>query len=461
MSVMFWFDPAGSGRCGAPFAVAQVAVSAAGSDRNAMAFANRNSPISPIPHAIVLCRTLTGLATVRALRRVGLSVQALVLADRDLVRYTRLARIVEVPPEARHGEALIEFLLRLAPRADGDRPMLVPTSDEHALLLSEFAATLDPHFRIWNNRFADLSHIVSKEHLYAIAEGLGLPTVPGIVEPTPEQLQAWSAVHAAPYLLKPFYVGVPRSSLQQKNQYFDTREALLDYVHRNGAQAVIVQRWINGGDGYVFDCYGLCDSAGHVVQMATHRRWRQNEPDCGATSFGEIPSGLPPERDDLLITQTQTLLGGLRYHGIFGVEWLLERDTGRFYLIDFNARPFSSVGHLVDCGLNLPALAYRELAGCLPPGLPLRPPLRHLWWIDIYRDLQTFRQLREAGRLGFRQWIVSTLRCRSWAYLDLRDPLPAIVCAKRLLRHLVDLALSRSKRRAGRGGYPASQDATT
>ena len=58
------------------------------------------------------------------------------------------------------------------------------------------------------------------------------------------------------------------------------------------------------------------------------------------------------------------------------IEWLLERDTGRFYVIDFNARPFMSLGHLTDCGLNLPALTYAELIGQLPEHLPLVPALR-------------------------------------------------------------------------------------
>lgn len=413
------------------------------------------------PRAIVLSRPLTGLATVRALHRAGIAAQALVFSDRDLVRHTRMADLVDVPVQARGGDALIEFLLQWPRCAADERPVLIPVCDEHALLLSRHAQRLSAHFRLWTTSHDELLRIISKNSLGTIASALDLPVVPGIAEPTPEQLEQWSAGHAGPYLLKPFYVGAPGNNVHDKNRQFETRDELLDHVRSKGARAAIVQRMLRGGDGYIFDCYGLCDASGRVVQMATHRRWRQNKPDCGTTSFGEIPAGLPADQDDTLLAQTRTLLGGLHYHGIFGIEWLLDRETGRFCLIDFNARPFSSIGHLVDCGLNLPALAFRELTGELPSDLEPQPRLRRLLWVDFYRDLQTFRALRGAHKLRFLDWFASTLRCRSWAYWNWRDPMPALVRTGKLLRHLAELFFFNGNRQHDRHDCRStSQDVT-
>lgn len=393
------------------------------------------------PSAIVLCRAVTGLATVRALHRAGVDVHAFVFAEHDHIRRSRCATLIDVPPAAHGGETLVALLIDYAKRLArrGGNPVVIPTSDEHALLLSEHADELLPHCRVWTTQIDELKRIISKDGLYAVARRLDLPTVPSVIAPTLDELTAWSADNPAPYFLKPFYVGVTGSRLKQKNLMLATRAELLDYVARNGAQALIVQRLIRGGDGYVFDCYGLCDAQGKVVTMATHRRWRQHRPDCGATSFGEIPACLPDAGEQALLKQTERLLSGLRYHGIFGIEWLFDRETGAFYLIDFNARPFMSLGHLTSCGMNLPALAYQELLGQLPDRVERVPKLKHLWWVDLLRDLQTFREQRVNGRLTFAEWLTSVLRCRSAAYLDWRDLGPGLARGWELIRQVVGL----------------------
>ena len=130
-----------------------------------------------------------------------------------------------------------------------------------------------------------------------------------------------------------------------------------------------------GGDGHILDCYGLCASHCRPITLASHRRIRQGPANFGTTSYGEIPLRGDEAMESRLFDYTSRLLGGLKYHGIFGIEWLHDRETGELYLIDFNARPFSSIGHLHDCGLNLPLLAYRELCGEDLSHVPIRPTL--------------------------------------------------------------------------------------
>ena len=138
------------------------------------------------------------------------------------------------------------------------------------------------------------------------------------------------------------------------------------YAADYGTDSIIIQRMIQGGDGFIFDTYGYSDRTGQILTMASHRRLRQNPSNFGSTSFGEIPSQLSTEAERSIFAATERLLGHIKYHGIFGIEWLLEQSTGKFYLIDFNARPFTSIGHLADCGMNLPALTYAELTNELP-----------------------------------------------------------------------------------------------
>jgi len=373
----------------------------------------------------VLCNTVTGIATVRALAESGVEVHAFMFRREDPLQHSRYG--IKIPCYHLQDDpvALAQFLIGYA-RKLGGRPVLLPTGDAHALLLAQYADELRPHYRIWELPYEDLGRIVNKTTLYEAARNAGAPVIPSLSMPTVAEVTAWSAQHPGPYLLKPSYDGIGTCKLRGKNLLLETREQLISHVRNHGADALVIQRMIRGGDGNIFDCYGLCDRGGRVVSMTSHQRLRQYPPDFGATSMGEIPAVLPTKDEQLLFATTERLFNTVRFHGIFGIEWLREESTGAFYLIDFNARPFLTIGHLRDCGVNLPFLAYRDLIGQSLADVNPRPVVTRKRWVYITKDIDTFREIRATGRLGVVGWLASLATCRSFAYVSWRDPLPGL-----------------------------------
>jgi predicted ATP-grasp superfamily ATP-dependent carboligase len=313
-------------------------------------------------------------------------------------------------------------------------------------MLARYNEELSLHCRLWKSSYESLWQIVSKDNLYQIADSAGIDIIPAIKEPDYNELAEWSKNNAGPYFIKPFYEGIPGCALQQKNIQLPDRESLLAYVSKNGSKALVIQRLIKGGDGFIFDCYGLADENGTVRTIASHRRWRQFPPDLGTTSYGEIPARIDDRSESTIFENTIKLVKRVKFHGIFGIEWLLDRQTGKFYLIDFNARPFSSVGHLTKCGLNLPLLAYNELIGELKPDLKLQPTLKHKYWVDFYKDLETFNSLRKLKQISWMAWLKSLLRCRSFAYWDWHDPGPEILRLYEILGIIVQSLIKKLKK---------------
>jgi D-aspartate ligase len=375
--------------------------------------------------AIVLCCTVTGIATVRALAEHGVEVHAFVFRREDPLHHSRYGIRVPCYDLQDDPAALVQRLIAYAQKLGG-RPVLFPTGDAHALLLAKHAAELRSHYRIWELPYEHLGEIINKTTLYLAARSAGAPVIPSISTPTVAQVSQWSLEHAGPYLLKPSYDGIGTCKLKAKNLLLETREQLVNHVRIHGSESLVIQRMIRGGDGNIFDCYGLCSHEGRVVSLTTHQRLRQFPPDFGATSMGEIPAALPKADEQFLLNATAQLFNTLKYHGIFGIEWLREEATGAFYLIDFNARPFLTIGHLCDCGVNLPLLAYRDLIGQSLADVPSRPAVTRKRWVYISKDIDTFRELRAAGRIGFLQWLLSLASCRSFAYVSWSDPLPGI-----------------------------------
>jgi predicted ATP-grasp superfamily ATP-dependent carboligase len=128
---------------------------------------------------------------------------------------------------------------------------------------------------------------------------------------------------------------------------------------------------------------------------------------------------------------TRRLLSEVGYHGIFGIEWLHETTTDELYVIDFNARPFLSIGHLIDSGLNLPLLAYLELIGHDLDDVRPLPVLKRLLWMNVLRDSRTLRQCRNITLMA---WLGSILRCHSFAVWNSADPGPWLHQSALMLR---------------------------
>jgi predicted ATP-grasp superfamily ATP-dependent carboligase len=366
----------------------------------------------------------TALATARCLALHGLDVHVLRFDGKDISQYSNMFSSIDLT-SIKHDEIkicdwLVDFSSKLS-----FSPVVIPISDQAALFLAKFRDRLHHTCILSESSHSDLKNIISKDMLYTIAGSMGVAVPPTIIEPDIQKLEQWCKNVQAPYLVKPFYFANSDSAIKEKNLIFSHAEDLSSFIKNNGSHGLVIQKFIKSGDGYVYDCYGYCDKKYSIITMASHRRIRQNKPHRGITSFGEIP-GIPRGGEDALFESTTKLINGLKYHGIFGIEWIEDQATGELYLVDFNARPFSSIGHLRDCGLNLPYLAYMELTGTALDRFPLVPVLEHRFWIDLGGDIKSFILRRKDGDLGVFQWMRTVLRSSSYAFFSLRDPLPAV-----------------------------------
>lgn len=377
------------------------------------------------PIAIVLCQVLTGFATARSIAINGVEVHAVSFTRHEPIHYSRLFKQVKLIGMKNDEAGIIDWLITYAKKI-GNRPVVIPTSDVHALMLARNYKQLSPYCRLSTTSFKSLWNIISKGELYSLAKKAGVDIIPAIHEPDLTQLEEWTLNNEAPYFLKPFYESVDGCALTDKNLILPNRESLLAYASEYGTKALVIQRMINGGDGYIFDCYGMCNIDGQPITMASHRRWRQNPPNVGTTTYGEIPGHPEGNNESVLFDNTARLLSEIKHHGVFGIEWLQDKKANRLYLIDFNARPFSSIGHLTSAGLNLPYLTYAELAGEDISYQDARPVLKPSLWVDLLRDIQSLRERIQLKQITLSNWFRSLLRCSDYAYWDWKDPGPGM-----------------------------------
>lgn len=391
----------------------------------------------------------TALAVARSIAALGSRPVVVSGKAADVCRFSRACDWVRLEPATRSLRTLLKVLPERIWQAPGGRPVLIPTSDELALFVARRRDRLSEHFRVWTNRYEALETLVSKDRLYAEAARHGIPTPRLIVRPTIAQLQEWLRAARPPFIVKPLYPATPGAPFRQKNAIFESAAELDRFCEGLPNDEIVVQEFRRGGDGNVYDCYGLCRADGAVVVAETHRRIRQWSVDRGVTSYGEIPATGMPIPALELVANTKALFAALPYHGIFGVEWLWDEQDRALFLLDVNARPFSSIGHLRDAGLNLPALAVEELVH--GPGFePVeRAPTRHTYWIDLGPDLRSALTHVRQGRLGALEWCRQLRKVSSHCYWSWRDPLPAVATIPRETFRIARSLAAEAKRSLG------------
>ncbi|MDH5527851.1 MAG: hypothetical protein OEY97_11150, partial [Nitrospirota bacterium] len=169
------------------------------------------------------------MATARALAEDGVNVHVAAFNKTDPGLCSSRFTMVDLESTGGDPDQVLNWLIQYAGQL-GNRPVVIPTSDTFALMLAQHRDRLLEVCRIWNTSYDQLNTIVSKERLYAVAEKSGVPVVPMIVAPGPEQLAGWCRKHPEPYFVKPYYEAVPGCALGMKNRIFDTSAELLDYV---------------------------------------------------------------------------------------------------------------------------------------------------------------------------------------------------------------------------------------
>jgi len=378
------------------------------------------------PCAFVIGSNDTAISTAWCLADAGVPVRIVCLDPPGIGRYSRRVKVTDLTELGADHTAICEKIAAIA-KAEPVKPVIIPCGDPDSLMIARHRGLLEPYCCMSSLTLEELLAIVSKDGLYAAAMTAGIETPPTLIAPTVAELTDWTSRHPAPYLAKPYYLGLESSVLKEKNRIFDTADELLGLVTDRGASSLIVQQLIRGGDGWVFDCYGVCDRRGRIITMASHRRLRQHPAHRGVSSFGEIPSRSVPDSEAAIFGLTEKLLSHVRYHGIFGIEWVRDLKTKRFYLLDFNARPFLTIRHLKDCGLNLAVIAYEEFAGRDLTAIEKTPRLKHKYWLDLPADIRSFKQHRDKKEIGFGGWLASLTRPTSFAVLSVRDPLPTMI----------------------------------
>jgi predicted ATP-grasp superfamily ATP-dependent carboligase len=366
---------------------------------------------------LILGASANSLSAARSLGRAGLNVVIAETATDEALKRSRYVKGF-LHFEDDDDAAIVSRLMQLP--ATRDKPFLLATGDRYALLVARHQEQLAARYCFVSPSYAVLDAIIDKAKLYENARQNGFACPAFHVVQESKDIDVAVAKVQTPCYVKPAlghqWRRVKSTKLERAETAADLRRILENFV-RMGLIA-IPQEIIPGKDSEVFSLSTYIDRSGNCVGYRTKRKLRQWPLDAGNGCAQEVCN--QPEVAELGLR----ILAMTGHRGPATVEFRRDQRSGRFVLIEINARTILAQEMITRSGLDVPLIAYCDAKGKPVPASKAAVAVR---WVDFQSDFRAFRQLRRRGRITTWQWLESIASCRAPAYFALGDPAPFLV----------------------------------
>ena len=322
-------------------------------------------------------------------------------------------------------------------RAHPQRPTLFYGTDRQLRFIARHREQLEPLFRFRMPPSELVERLVDKTRFAELAEERGIPTPATVCSCDTSGPRDVMRRIEGPWLLKPnghdgwFRQEAVKRHGPKKAVVAET-PAELERLYGEVAGATadfVVQQYVPGGEDEVYSFHAYLDGNGAVLGHFVGKKIRTFPREAGVSTYLELVIEPRVTTIGLEVVRALCLVGPIKVD--------LKRDprTGRFYVLELNAR--YNLWHYLGsaCGVNLPLLAHADLTGdpCARPG-EQRTGVK---WLSFGGDVRSFlRSYRPSGELGFLSWLRSLRGPKVHDVFAWNDPLPSLVGALNYLRAL-------------------------
>ncbi len=420
---------------------ATVGVDAGAPDRSSAVenLSPRDAATDPPAAAVVLNMFYTGLGIARSLGERGIPVIGITAGRAVYGSFSRYVRTIHCADSREEPERLLTQLVALG-RELQQRAVLFPTRDHDLVFLDRFREELDPHFVLVLPPSDALRRCLNKWETYLVATQAGVPTPKCWLVNDAEQLRTAAAQVAYPCVLKPLaahhwrtannwqLVGGRKAISIASSEQLAAEYAVIAAADRRA----LIQEQVPGEDDCLIIAACYVDRQGAFRAGFNAQKLVQTPPGFGTGCI--VQSANRPE----LFEPTIRLLRQLNFTGVAEVEYKWDARDAEYKLIEVNPRPWDQHRLGAACGVDLMYLAYCDCAGLPAPVLPTAfTPCK---WIAEDTFLLTALGLLWRREGGIRELFRQALGKKLYAIWSIRDPLPFVVYAARLVPDLMRLA---------------------
>lgn len=381
-----------------------------------------------------------GLSTIRCLGVEGVHTVAMDYSEED--RYAVASKYCNekliVPHFKKEKENFIQYLIDYS-KKQSEKPVLIPCHDNYVEVIDEYLPTLKEYYYIPQTEQGLYTKVMNKDSLAILAKEHGM-NVPETVEIGEDNFyEKIEDIIKFPCLVKPVDSPAFVNKFRKKLFIVNSREELDEAIElaQNADLEVIVQRIIPGFDDHMhtFDAYLNQDAK--VTHWVTCQKLRQYPINYGASVY--TVQKYVPEIYEI----GSKFLEAIKYKGFAEIEFKKDAETGKFYLIEINAR-ITNLNHLLyEVGINFPYITYREMIGqpLEPKGITETTNRAFWYW---YEDMLAIRDYIKTNQLSVSEVFQSLLRPKTYSIWDWKDLKPGLRYNQLMLTKLLKRVTKRT-----------------
>jgi D-aspartate ligase len=369
--------------------------------------------------AIVFGGGVNGLGVVRNLGRNNVTVHC-VVEKKEQVIYSKFCDKYYIVPHIEESKSVLRKFLINTERRNG-HAVLFPTSDRFSLHLSELKEELNEDYYIPLPSQEVVRTLVDKKRFYKSLSGFNVPHPQTCFPESQEDVIRIGTEMKHPIFVRPLLSQEFWLKFHTKGFVAGSADELLKYylLARNHRFDVIFQEIIPGLAGKnVYGIEGYFDKNFDPKAIFAYRRLRGWPPVFGNTCLRE---SIPTSEVSSLCTITENYLRYIGYHGLMEAEWKKDPQSGKYNLLEINAR--QSMQNILPsiCGMNLILIAYLDVIG------------EKTGHIDDYKKSVKWQSLLEdllsilATHPSMADLVISLRNIRAWSFFATDDLLPWIV----------------------------------
>ncbi|MGM0396626.1 MAG: carboxylate--amine ligase [Bacillota bacterium] len=363
-----------------------------------------------------------GLSIIRTLGYEGIETIAVDYTDKELygAKSKYLGRHEMAPDFKKDKEGYLKKLVEIG-EAEDQKPLLFPSADPYAEFIDENLEELKKYYLIPMEEQGLWTKVMKKESLNELAIRHGL-LVPETIMPYEDNLYERTRKELGyPCIVKPTDSPAFVAVFRRKIFYCNNEEELKDALSKAQAEnlEVLVQRIIPGFDDhmYTFDYY--VDRTGKVTHWMTCRKLRQFPINFGASVYTEQVH--VPELAEIGISFVEKI----GYRGFGEIEFKMDENTGKYYLIEINTRTTTLNGLLYKAGINFTYVAYRDMIGKPLESEVVKADTGYVFQY-LFEDVLAIRDYIKQGQLTTAEVVKSLFRKKVPAVWSFDDPAPGL-----------------------------------
>jgi D-aspartate ligase len=311
---------------------------------------------------------------------------------------------VLIPPQ----QNIVQTLLDI--RGDFEEPpVLLLTSDRHALEVSEDRALLEPHYKFLLPPDNLVSGLIYKDKFAEMAQERGFK-VPRTIKITgPAEIGEAIRELSFPFILKPHLL-----HSRKINNAVELESYLKAFSPINWT-SVVAQEWIPGDDSTIYCCFVYFSRDSEPIAYLTAQKIRQCPPQYGTTSLCRTVENSHILEETIKIFQTLGLVGYVQ------IEYRYYREQEAYYIMEPTIGRFDKqIAITQAAGVNFPLIAVQYLEESNIPQCRQRD---NVWWIHERDDYLSHRHPLQTDKGGYWKHLLSA---DAHALFSWRDPLPFI-----------------------------------